>query len=105
MSGVLEDRVLMVLPFMILLLPLAGFIVLCLFGDAIRRHGESRGAGILTPTPLGPARVDVGYNRYSRTQGPLYRIESNGDLTLVRDAFSTPQRSRLTFHVAVGQAF
>ena len=35
MSGVLEDRVLMVLPFMVLLLPLAGFIVLCLFGDAI----------------------------------------------------------------------
>ena len=46
-SGVLEDRVLMVLPFMVLLLPLAGFVVLCLFGDAIRRHGESRGAGIL----------------------------------------------------------
>jgi NADH-quinone oxidoreductase subunit L len=46
-EGVLEDRVLMVLPFMVLLLPLAGFVVLCLFGNAIRRHGESRGAGIL----------------------------------------------------------
>jgi len=46
-TGVLEDRLVVVLPFMVLLLPLAGFIVLCLFGDAIRRHGESRGAGIL----------------------------------------------------------
>ena len=63
------------------------------------------GMGIRIATPLGPARVDVGYNRYSRSEGPLYRIESNGDLTLVRDAFSTPRRSHLTFHVAVGQAF
>ena len=63
------------------------------------------GLGIRIATPLGPARVDVGYNRYSRSEGPLYRIESNGDLTLVRDAFSTPRRSHLTFHVAVGQAF
>ncbi|HET7042882.1 MAG TPA: BamA/TamA family outer membrane protein, partial [Gemmatimonadales bacterium] len=63
------------------------------------------GMGIRIATPLGPARLDVGYNRYARTQGPLYRIEPNGDLTLVRDAFSTPQGSHLTFHVAVGQAF
>jgi NADH-quinone oxidoreductase subunit L len=36
-----------IVPFMILLLPLAGFVVLSLFGDAIRRQGESRGAGVL----------------------------------------------------------
>jgi NADH-quinone oxidoreductase subunit L len=36
-----------VVPFIVLLLPLAGFVVLALFGDAIRRHGESRGAGIV----------------------------------------------------------
>ena len=36
-----------IVPFLILLLPLAGFVVLSLFGDAIRRHGESRGAGVL----------------------------------------------------------
>ena len=63
------------------------------------------GMGLRIATPLGPARVDVGYNRYGRTQGPLYRIEPNGDLTLVQSAFSAPQGSRFTFHVAVGQAF
>ena len=63
------------------------------------------GAGIRIATPLGPARVDVAYNRYDRTEGPLYRVETNGDLTLVRNAFSTPRGSRYTFHVTVGQPF
>ena len=54
---------------------------------------------------LGPARIDVAYNRYDRTQGPLYRVEPNGDLTLVRNSFSTPRGSRYTFHVTVGQPF
>ncbi len=63
------------------------------------------GAGIRIATPLGPARVDVGYNPYARVEGPLYKIETNGDLTLVRDAFSAPRGSRYTFHITVGQAF
>jgi len=63
------------------------------------------GAGIRIATPLGPARVDVGYNPYKRAEGPLYKIESNGDLTLVRDAFSAPRGSRYTFHITVGQPF
>lgn len=63
------------------------------------------GAGIRIATPLGPARIDVAYNRYDRSQGPLYRVETNGDLTLVRDLFSTPRGSRYTFHVTVGQPF
>jgi len=36
-----------VLPFAILLLPLAGFIVLALLGDRIKRDGEAAGAGYL----------------------------------------------------------
>jgi outer membrane protein insertion porin family len=63
------------------------------------------GAGIRIATPLGPARVDVGYNKYSRTEGPLYKVETNGDLTLVKDAFSAPRNSRFTFHITVGQPF
>lgn len=63
------------------------------------------GVGIRIATPLGPARFDVAYNRYDRTEGPLYKIESNGDLTLVRDGFSTPRGSRYTFHITVGQPF
>ncbi len=43
----IEDRLLSVLPFLILLLPLGGFTVLALFGDGIRRDREERGAGIL----------------------------------------------------------
>jgi outer membrane protein assembly factor BamA len=63
------------------------------------------GVGIRIATPLGPARFDVAYNRYDRTEGPLYKVEPNGDLTLVRDAFSTPRGSRYTFHITVGQPF
>jgi NADH-quinone oxidoreductase subunit L len=36
-----------VLPFAVLLLPLAGFVVLALFGDWIKKDGESNGAGWL----------------------------------------------------------
>jgi NADH-quinone oxidoreductase subunit L len=36
-----------VLPWMVLLLPLAGFTVLCLFGDWIKRDKEDNGAGIV----------------------------------------------------------
>ena len=42
-----EDRLLAILPFVILLLPLGGFTVLALFGDRIRRDKEENGAGIL----------------------------------------------------------
>ncbi|MEO6066632.1 MAG: BamA/TamA family outer membrane protein [Gemmatimonadota bacterium] len=63
------------------------------------------GVGLRVATPLGPARVDVGYNPYDRAEGPLYKVETNGDLTLVRDSFSTPRRSRYTFHITIGQAF
>src|SRR5262245_52298868 len=37
----------LVLPWIVLLLPLLGFTVLCLFGDAIKRDNEENGAGIL----------------------------------------------------------
>lgn len=63
------------------------------------------GVGLRVATPLGPARLDVGYNPYARSQGPLYKVEANGDLTLVRDAFSTPRGSRYTIHITVGQPF
>jgi NADH-quinone oxidoreductase subunit L len=42
-----EDRVLNVLPFAVLILPLAGFVVLSLFGDWIKRDKEESGAGYL----------------------------------------------------------
>ncbi len=47
MIGNVQDPVLAFLPFFILLLPLAGFIVLWIFGDAIQRQKEARGAAWL----------------------------------------------------------
>jgi NADH-quinone oxidoreductase subunit L len=47
LAGVLEDRVLIIVPFMVLLLPFLGFVVLSLFGDAIQKQKEARGAGLL----------------------------------------------------------
>ena len=43
----IDDPLLKVLPFGVLLLPLAGFVVLALFGDWIRRDKEETGAGVL----------------------------------------------------------
>jgi NADH-quinone oxidoreductase subunit L len=42
-----EDRILNIVPFMVLLLPLAGFTVLALFGDWIKKDKEDSGAGLL----------------------------------------------------------
>jgi len=44
---VFEDRLLNVLPFAVLLLPLGGFVVLALFGEWIKRDKEDTGAGYL----------------------------------------------------------
>ena len=63
------------------------------------------GAGIRIATPLGPARVDVGYNPYDRASGPLYQVDDAGELTLVKDAFSSPRRHRYSIHISVGQPF
>jgi NADH-quinone oxidoreductase subunit L len=41
------ERILQIVPFMVLLLPLGGFVVLALFGDWIKRDKEDRGAAFL----------------------------------------------------------
>jgi NADH-quinone oxidoreductase subunit L len=46
-----EDRILNVVPFMILLLPLAGFVVLALLGD-IRKGKDETGAGLIACTTV-----------------------------------------------------
>ncbi len=47
MTGNVEDPLLTFLPFLILLLPLLGFVVLWVFGDAIQRQKEHTGAAWL----------------------------------------------------------
>jgi outer membrane protein insertion porin family/translocation and assembly module TamA len=63
------------------------------------------GLGIRLTTPLGPARVDVGYNPYRRQAGSLYRQTADGELILVTSDFSAPKRRDYTIHFAVGHAF
>jgi NADH-quinone oxidoreductase subunit L len=59
-GGALLQRPHEIVPFLILFLPLAGFIVLSLLGDAIRRDQESRGAGLLAcATVLGSFGLSV----------------------------------------------
>jgi outer membrane protein insertion porin family len=63
------------------------------------------GAGIRLTTPLGPARLDVAYNPYKLQAGPLFEVDTLGNLTQVRSAYVKARSSKFTFHVAVGQAF
>ena len=43
----MQDPLLNWMPFMAIFMPLAGFVVLSLFGDAIKREGESAGAAVV----------------------------------------------------------
>ena len=68
------------------------------------------GVGVRFATPLGPIRLDVGYNAYGREPGPLYfRDDDNGTLTLYRSSYglNAPDSfwRRLRVQFAVGQAF
>jgi outer membrane protein assembly factor BamA len=63
------------------------------------------GFGIRIATPLGPARLDVGYNHYDRQTGPLYLERTDGTLVLVQDDFKQERPSHFTFHFTFGQPF
>ena len=66
------------------------------------------GFGTRFSSPLGPIRLDVAYNGYAPSAGPLFRREDNV-LVLERASFQPPRGSglfdRLRFHFSVGQAF
>ena len=68
------------------------------------------GAGLRIATPVGPIRLDVAYNGYPQTHGPLYLINAKGDIVgRLSDDF-TPNRAlsffqRLVLHVSIGQTF
>lgn len=63
------------------------------------------GMGLRLVTPLGPVRLDVGYNGYSQQPGALY-LSQNDAVYKIRDAY-TPSGNpdRFVFHFAVGQPF
>jgi outer membrane protein assembly factor BamA len=71
------------------------------------------GLGVRFTTPVGPIRVDLGYNAYGPPRGPLYLAlaespgRPTGDLQFVDEYAprATGFLDRLQLHIAVGQAF
>jgi outer membrane protein assembly factor BamA len=71
------------------------------------------GAGLRYQSPVGPIRVDVGYNPVVADSLPVYteRKNSQGQSEIVRldkRYYYEPATSffdRLTFHFSIGQAF
>jgi outer membrane protein assembly complex protein YaeT len=71
------------------------------------------GIGIRVETPLGPARLDIGYNPYSLQRGTLFQVNNVdndpafGALTPVpgRDSYVLDRKRNFTIHFAVGQPF
>lgn len=63
------------------------------------------GAGLRLVTPLGPVRLDVGYNGYGREAGPLYLSRGNA-VFKIRDSYTpSGHPDRFVVHFAVGQPF
>jgi outer membrane protein assembly factor BamA len=67
------------------------------------------GAGFRLQTPVGPVRLDIGYNPYLRPQGPVLLTDlETGGLRRIDDAYRPPTGnlfSRLRVHLGVGHAF
>jgi outer membrane protein assembly complex protein YaeT len=65
------------------------------------------GIGLRVATPLGPARLDVGYNPYKLQAGTLFQFDEFGSLTPVpgEGSYILPRRGKYAIHVAVGQPF
>jgi outer membrane protein insertion porin family/translocation and assembly module TamA len=66
------------------------------------------GVGLRFETVIGPIRLDIGYNGYGPTTGPLYERVGN-ELMLLSENFTPPPPdgffNRLRLHFSVGQAF
>lgn len=63
------------------------------------------GAGLRYTSPIGPIRIDGGYNTYPLQAGQLFKISTDGSLSQVQDGFIKPRTGSLTWHFSIGQAF
>jgi outer membrane protein assembly complex protein YaeT len=63
------------------------------------------GVGFRFGTPIGPIRLDLGYNGYPNTPGPLYLQDSQGNIRFVKSGYSRPRGSGWNLQFAVGQPF
>ncbi|HTO72332.1 MAG TPA: BamA/TamA family outer membrane protein [Gemmatimonadales bacterium] len=63
------------------------------------------GVGLRFGTPIGPIRLDLAYNAYPNTPGPLYLQDSQGNIVFVKSGYSRPRGSGWNLHFAVGQPF
>ena len=66
------------------------------------------GVGMRFVTPLGPVRVDFGYNGYQPQAGPLM-FETDSTIVRIRDNYQLPRRAnvldRIQVQIAVGPTF
>ena len=63
------------------------------------------GFGFRLNTPIGPLRLDLGYNGYPNQPGPLYLQKPDGSITLIQPDFTKPTGTGWKLHFAIGQAF
>jgi outer membrane protein insertion porin family len=63
------------------------------------------GLGFRLITPIGPLRLDLGYNGYPNQPGPLYLQRPDGSIVLIQPDFTKPTGTGWKLHFAIGQAF
>ncbi len=63
------------------------------------------GVGFRLITPIGPLRLDLGYNGYPNQPGPLYLQKPDGSIVLIQPDFTKPTGTGWKLHFAIGQAF
>jgi outer membrane protein insertion porin family len=63
------------------------------------------GFGFRLITPIGPLRLDLGYNGYPNQPGPLYLQKPDGSIFQIQSDFTKPTGTGWKLHFAIGQAF